>query len=338
MSGRHGRGRLRTGGPDRRRRCRPAVHAVRRRPPGADGSAGALVKPAPDHPAPPTSHGGPIPRHGTSPSGTSRSIGGRASAGTSPRPRRQIRLPPGVGGRASSANSLSPARSCRSGGCSNRPDVRPVLPSVHVPTLVTHRTHDPYVEVAAGRYVAEQIPRSALRRARRPRPPRLGRGRGHRARPHRGDAHWRTRRSVSPTGCLATVLFTDIVGSTEQASVLGDRRWREMLADHDEIGREEIDATGAAGSNPRATVSSPPSTPGPSDPVRPTAGRPDPPARPARLRAGIHTVRVRAASVTTSAASPCTSRRASPPWLRPNRVVCRAPWSISSRARVSASR
>jgi class 3 adenylate cyclase len=43
------------------------------------------------------------------------------------------------------------------------------------------------------------------------------------------------RRSVEPTRVLATVLFTDVVGSTRRAAELGDRRWRELLDVHDQL-------------------------------------------------------------------------------------------------------
>jgi hypothetical protein len=46
------------------------------------------------------------------------------------------------------------------------------------------------------------------------------------------------RRVAAPTRVLATVLFTDIVGSTEQANRLGDRRWRELLNVHDEVAQQ----------------------------------------------------------------------------------------------------
>ena len=46
------------------------------------------------------------------------------------------------------------------------------------------------------------------------------------------------------TRTLSTVLFTDIIGSTEMAEELGDRRWREVLEEHDEICRRELDRNG----------------------------------------------------------------------------------------------
>jgi class 3 adenylate cyclase len=49
------------------------------------------------------------------------------------------------------------------------------------------------------------------------------------------------RRAAAPTRILATVLFTDIVGSTERASRLGDRRWAELLNVHDELARRVVE-------------------------------------------------------------------------------------------------
>jgi class 3 adenylate cyclase len=52
------------------------------------------------------------------------------------------------------------------------------------------------------------------------------------------------RRTAQPTRILATVLFTDIVDSTERASQLGDRRWRELLNVHDELARRLVEEFG----------------------------------------------------------------------------------------------
>jgi class 3 adenylate cyclase len=52
------------------------------------------------------------------------------------------------------------------------------------------------------------------------------------------------RRPPQPTRVLSTVLFTDIVASTEQASRLGDRRWRELLEVHDEAARRVVEEFG----------------------------------------------------------------------------------------------
>src|SRR4029077_4205106 len=50
------------------------------------------------------------------------------------------------------------------------------------------------------------------------------------------------RHAVTTDRVLATVLFSDIVGSTERASALGDRRWRELLDQHDVVVRREVDS------------------------------------------------------------------------------------------------
>jgi class 3 adenylate cyclase len=52
------------------------------------------------------------------------------------------------------------------------------------------------------------------------------------------------RQHVPTTRVLATVLFTDIVGSTERAAALGDRRWRELLQVHDDLGRRLVEQWG----------------------------------------------------------------------------------------------
>jgi hypothetical protein len=68
------------------------------------------------------------------------------------------------------------------------------------------------------------------------------------------------RHGPEPTRILAAVLFTDIVGSTEQAGRLGDRRWRELLNVHDELAGAWSRRRAAASSRPPETASSPPST------------------------------------------------------------------------------
>ena len=59
---------------------------------------------------------------------------------------------------------------------------------------------------------------------------------------------------------LATVLFTDVAGSTETAARLGDRAWRTVIADHDRIVRGQLAGIGAARWRERETASWPPST------------------------------------------------------------------------------
>jgi pimeloyl-ACP methyl ester carboxylesterase len=119
-------------------------------------------------------------------------------------------------------------------------DVRDVLPAIRVPTLVVHRTGDPVIPVEAGRYLAERIP--GARYVELP-------GADHY--PFTGSAGeildeveefvTGSRRTREPDRVLATVLFTDIVGSTELAAELGDRRWRELLEEHHREVRAQLD-------------------------------------------------------------------------------------------------
>lgn len=119
-------------------------------------------------------------------------------------------------------------------------DVRHVLPAVHVPALVLHRTDDQMYTVDDGRYLAEHI--SGARFVE------LG-GSDHLA--WEGDSESVISeietflRSVRDEEAefdrvLATVMFTDIVGSTERSSALGDRAWQDVLVDHDRIVRGSV--------------------------------------------------------------------------------------------------
>ena len=117
-------------------------------------------------------------------------------------------------------------------------DVRNILPTVTVPTLVLHRTGDSDSQVEEGRYIAEHIP-------------------GARFVELPGDDHvpWvdaeqtlaeieefltGVRPLPEPNRVLMTLLFTDIVGSTERARALGDRRWRDLLDEHHAVVRREL--------------------------------------------------------------------------------------------------
>ena len=117
--------------------------------------------------------------------------------------------------------------------------MRDILPAVRVPTLVLHRAGDRYVRVGHGRYLAEHI--SGARYVELP-------GEDHY--PFYGDmesvvGEIRSFLATLPEPheadrMLATILVTDIVGSTRTATELGDRRWRELLDRHDEVVRAEL--------------------------------------------------------------------------------------------------
>ncbi|MFN8526672.1 MAG: adenylate/guanylate cyclase domain-containing protein [Chloroflexota bacterium] len=116
-------------------------------------------------------------------------------------------------------------------------DIRHVLPSIRVPTLVLHRSGDRTFDVRGSRFLASQIP-----------------GAKYVELPGIDHLPWvgesveatldeieefvtGTRHAPEPDRFLATVLFTDIVGSTEHVAALGDRRWRSLLDDHHAVVR-----------------------------------------------------------------------------------------------------
>ena len=118
-------------------------------------------------------------------------------------------------------------------------DLRTVAPSIEVPTTVLHRAGNRHVRVEHGRWLANAIP--GARYVELP-----------------GDDHaWWSgetealiaeiqaavtgeRPQVAPTRILSTVLFADLVGSTERAVAVGDRRWVAMLDSHDDAVRTEV--------------------------------------------------------------------------------------------------
>jgi pimeloyl-ACP methyl ester carboxylesterase len=119
-------------------------------------------------------------------------------------------------------------------------DVREVLPSIRTPTLVLQRSDDLDVNVEEGRWIAGRIPEAKYVEL-------------------PGDAHtlWAgdtdaivdeieefltgTRPVPQSDSVLATVLFTDIVQSSERAVELGDLRWRQLLERHHSVVRRELD-------------------------------------------------------------------------------------------------
>jgi class 3 adenylate cyclase len=113
-------------------------------------------------------------------------------------------------------------------------DARPILPLIQAPTLVLHRRDYQFIPLANGRYLAEHLPGARLvelagtEQSLFWETPQL-------ALDHIERFLTGVRRVAPPTRMLATVVFTDIVGSTQQAGELGDRRWRELLNVHDEL-------------------------------------------------------------------------------------------------------
>jgi pimeloyl-ACP methyl ester carboxylesterase len=134
--------------------------------------------------------------------------------------------------------SLSPAGARDLILMNSMADVRAVLPSVQCPTLVLHRTGDLDANIGEGRYIAERIP-------------------GARFVELEGDDHLpfvepdqildeveeflTGARPAHPTDrVLATILFTDLVGSTERATELGDAAWAGLVAEHNATVRREL--------------------------------------------------------------------------------------------------
>jgi class 3 adenylate cyclase/pimeloyl-ACP methyl ester carboxylesterase len=121
-------------------------------------------------------------------------------------------------------------------------DVRPILPTVQVPTLVLHRRGDAQVPVELGRNLAAQIPNAKFIE-------------------YLGADHFffcgeveellgdieefvtghRESSSSDLERVLATVLFTDIMDSTRSAAVMGDQVWRRLLDSHDQIAKQMVD-------------------------------------------------------------------------------------------------
>jgi class 3 adenylate cyclase/pimeloyl-ACP methyl ester carboxylesterase len=142
-----------------------------------------------------------------------------------------------------------------------RTDLSGVLSSIRVPTLVIHRVDDPHVRGAHSRYLAEAIP--AARLVSLP----------------GNDNEWFSgqieplfdeieqfvtgiRRAPRSERVLATILFTDIVGSTERAAALEDAAWRVVREGHDELVRSHIESFGGllidtAGDGALATFNGP---------------------------------------------------------------------------------
>ncbi|MGH2793171.1 MAG: adenylate/guanylate cyclase domain-containing protein [Actinomycetota bacterium] len=119
-------------------------------------------------------------------------------------------------------------------------DVRAILPTVHVPTLVLHRRGDRAVNRRAGKWMADQI--AGAKFVELPGPDHMM---------FAGDTDTLVdeieefltgaRRATEPDRVLATVMFTDIVGSTEKAAALGDTLWRDVLERHHTLVAKELE-------------------------------------------------------------------------------------------------
>ena len=119
-------------------------------------------------------------------------------------------------------------------------DVRGVLPTIRVPTLVMHRRDDSLIDPRHAEYLADRIPGAKLV---------MLEGSDNLMVAGDSDAildeieEFLTgaRQRREPDRILATVMFTDICGSTRKASEMGDARWRDLLERHDELVRKHID-------------------------------------------------------------------------------------------------
>ncbi len=118
-------------------------------------------------------------------------------------------------------------------------DVRDALPLIQSPTLILHRRNDRAVNVRAARWLAEQIEDSRFVELE---------GEDHFPWVGNSDAALEAieefltgvRPGPAPERVLATVLFTDIVDSTRRATEMGDRRWRDLLEEHQQLVRERL--------------------------------------------------------------------------------------------------
>lgn len=139
--------------------------------------------------------------------------------------------------------SMSPAAARAMVAMNAAIDVREALPAIHVPTLVIHRSGDGATPVEGGRFIAEQIEGATLLEL--PGPDHF---------PWMGDAEpllvaveefvTGQRSGSAPSQVLASMLFTDIVSSTEKAASLGDREWTSLLKTHDGVVAAEISRHG----------------------------------------------------------------------------------------------
>jgi len=136
--------------------------------------------------------------------------------------------------------SASPGAALAFGRMNAEIDIREVLPSIQVPTLILHRTGDLDMDVGGARYMASRI--AGAKYLELP---------GNDHLPFVGDQAaildeieeflTGARHQADLDRVLATVLFTDMVGSTERSAALGDKGWSDLLEAHNRVIREELD-------------------------------------------------------------------------------------------------
>jgi class 3 adenylate cyclase len=118
-------------------------------------------------------------------------------------------------------------------------DVRPALAAIHVPTLVLHRSGDRLIAVEHGRYLAAHIADAKLVES-----PGVDHipwvGGGEDITSEIQQFLTGVRSMPEPDRMLATVMLTDIVGSTERVAAMGDRKWKDLLERHNDAVRREL--------------------------------------------------------------------------------------------------
>ena len=119
-------------------------------------------------------------------------------------------------------------------------DVREVLPSIRVPTLVMHRRDDTFIKVEHSRYIAERIPGARYVELEGP-DNMFAVGDSEAILGELEEFLTGTRHEREPDRMLATVMFTDIVDSTQRAADMGDRHWRDLLERHDQLFRRALE-------------------------------------------------------------------------------------------------
>jgi len=136
-------------------------------------------------------------------------------------------------------HSASPADALALAKMNTEIDIRHILPAIHVPTLILHRTGDLDISVEGSRYMVQQIPNAKFVELA-----------GNDHLPWVGDTEKLLNeieifltgelQTSEPDRILVTCLFTDIVGSTEAVQSLGDERWRDLLQSHNEVVRNQL--------------------------------------------------------------------------------------------------